>query len=384
MGQRIPLSWLQLVHERMKLLAAIAGVMVSVVLMWMQLGLMNALFASAVVFHDQIEGDLFVVHSQYESLLRSKHFSSRLLHRLRGAEVVRDVYPVSFGLADWKSPSDGQSKSIQVYGIETESCTINAPGVAERLVALRDPDTFLFDRLARPGYGDIAGADARGETLITEINRRRMRLTGITELGASFGVDGNLIMSHANFLRMFPQRTQGVIDVGIVRLQPGTDIYQARDEFRTLLGKEVRVVDRDEFKAIELKYWKTATPIGIIFSAGTVVGFFIGFIVVYQILYTDVTNHLPHFATMKAMGFSNAYLYRLVLGQSFYLAVLGFVPGTVLAAALYHVLRKATLLPLVLAPGRGVALCLVTLGMCFISGALAMRKLASADPADVF
>ena len=175
-----------------------------------------------------------------------------------------------------------------------------------------------------------------------------------------------------------------MIDLGIVRLSPDADLLKLQKEFQSLLGKEVKVITRDEFKAIELRYWKTATPIGIIFSAGTVVGFFIGFIVVYQILYTDVTNHLPHYATMKAMGFSNSYLYRLVMGQSFYLAALGFVPGTIVAAVLYHVLGKATLLPLELSVPRGISLCIVTLLMCFVSGALAMRKLAAADPADVF
>jgi putative ABC transport system permease protein len=384
MSQGIPLSWLQLVHEKMKLLAAIAGVMVSVVLMWMQLGLMHALFASAVVFHNRVDGQLFVVHSQYESLLRSKHFSSRLLYRLhRGAGVI-DVFPISFGLADWKNPWDGESKSIQVYAVETEHCCLNAPGVSENLRALRDPDTFLFDRHARPGFGDVVGAFSRREPLTTEINRRKMHLRGITELGASFGVDGNLVTSQANFLRLFPQRKPGVIDLGIVRLSPDADILKLQKQFQSLLGKEVKVITRDEFKAIELKYWKTATPIGIIFSAGTVVGFFIGFIVVYQILYTDVTNHLPHYATMKAMGFSNSYLYRLVMGQSFYLAALGFVPGTIVAAVMYHVLGKATLLPLELSVPRGISLCIVTLLMCFVSGALAMRKLAAADPADVF
>ncbi|MFN9969794.1 MAG: FtsX-like permease family protein [Phycisphaerae bacterium] len=113
-------------------------------------------------------------------------------------------------------------------------------------------------------------------------------------------------------------------------------------------------------------------------------GFFIGFIVVYQILYTDVSNHLPQYATMKAMGFSNGYLYQLVLEQSVQLSILGFVPGTLIAAIMYEGLRKVTQLPMVLDPERGVMLAVITVLMCVCSGMMAIRKLSSADPADVF
>lgn len=384
MSQRIHLSWLQLSHEKAKLLAAIAGVMVSVVLMWMQLGLMNALFSSAVLFHDRLNADLVVVHSQYESILRSRSFSSRLLHRLRGSEDVQQVVPVSIGTTDWKNPYSGEKKSIQVYGIETQKDTLDAIGINEYRQALREEDTFLFDRLARPGFGDIPGAIAAGEHPEVEINRRRMKAIGITELGSSFGVDGNVIVCEANFLRLFPQRHAGIIDLGLIRLQPGIDPESVRAGLQQVIGSEAQVLTRDEFRKLEIQYWQKATPIGVIFSAGTVVGFFIGFIVVYQILYTDVTNHLPQFATMKAMGFSGSYLVRVVLGQSFWLAILGYIPGTIVAGLLYLGLRSVTQLPLELSLLRGIALALATLFMCALSGLLAIRKLSSADPADVF
>jgi putative ABC transport system permease protein len=144
------------------------------------------------------------------------------------------------------------------------------------------------------------------------------------------------------------------------------------------------VLTRPEFAEVELLYWRTATPIGIVFTSGTIVGFFIGFIVVYQILFTDVTNHLPHFATMKAMGFSDGYLRRLVLNQALQLAVLGYVPGSLLAAGLYKALKNVTLLPMEVTPARTVGLLLATVAMCMFSGLLAVRKLTRADPADVF
>ncbi len=384
MSQRIPLAWLQLRHEKMKLFAAVSGVMVSVVLMWMQLGLLQALFASAVEFHGSVNGELIVIHGQYEYLLRNQPFSNRLLHRVLGSPDVLEIYPIYSQAVEWKNPWNGERRTIQCYGIDTDKSAINLPMLASQLPKLKQTDVFLYDRKARPGFGPVLEEFAKGTLIEPEINRRKMTLVGLTDLGASFGVDGNIITSHANFLRLMSKRKPGELDFGVIKLRPGSDVLKLQAQFQGILGKEVNVLTRDELCARELVYWKRATPIGVVFTTGTFVGFFIGFIVVYQILYTDVTTHLPHFATMKAMGFSNGYLFRMVLTQSLQLAMLGFIPGSLIAGLLYTGLRAATMLPLQLEWSRGVFLLAATILMCTISGALAIRKLRTADPADVF
>lgn len=384
MSQRLNLPWQQLWHEKMKLLAAVAGILVSVVLMWMQLGLMQSLFASAVVFHKSLDGDLIVIHRQYEHLLHSRQFSSRLLYRLSGSAAVQQVSALYLSASEWKNPWNGEMRAIQCYGVETDRLPMRLPGLTAQAAALRQTDAFLFDSRSRPRFGEVLRSLQQGGDVELEINRRRMSLAGLTELGASFGVDGNIIVSHANFLRLFPQRQSGAVDVGVVRLRSGADATAAQREFQDFLGREVLVLTPEEFVHLELSYWRTATPIGIVFSTGTIVGFLIGFIVVYQILYTDVTNHLPQFATLKAMGFSNGYLYRLVMSQSLYLALLGYIPGSLLAGVLYAGLRAVTQLPLQLTWWRGIGLLAATVAMCLFSGLLAIRRLSAADPADVF
>lgn len=384
MSQRIGLSWLQLKHERMKLFAAVAGVMVSVVVMWMQLGLMTALFESAVVFHSSLDGELVVIHSHYEHLLHSKAFSDRMLYRLKGSPDVEQVSAIYLAPAEWKNPWNGEMRSMLCYGVETDKAAVNLPGVAEQLSKIKHANSFLYDRLARPRFGDVLGANKQNQYIEPEINQRKVFLSGVMDVGASFGVDGNIVVSHANFLRLFPERKSGHIDVGVIKLKPDISVEAAQKQFQNMLGKGVNVLTREQFRQVELAYWGEATPIGIIFTAGAAVGFFIGFIVVYQILYTDVSNHLPQYATMKAMGFSNGYLYQLVLEQSVQLSILGFVPGTLVAAIMYEGLRKVTQLPMVLDPERGVMLAVITILMCVCSGMMAIRKLSSADPADVF
>jgi putative ABC transport system permease protein len=139
-----------------------------------------------------------------------------------------------------------------------------------------------------------------------------------------------------------------------------------------------------EFVAYEKNYWSTNSPIGFIFSMGMVIGFFVGFIVVYQILYTDVTNHLPQYATLKAIGYTDGYLLRLVLEEAAILAVIGYIPGTIIAGLLLKVAADATYLPLGLSLYRGIQLFAFTIIMCGFSAAMAVRKLRAADPADVF
>ena len=264
MSQRIGLSWLQLRHEKMKLFAAVSGVMVSVVLMWMQLGLMKALFASAVVLHGSLAGEVVVIHSQYEHLLHSKVFSSRLLYRLKGSPDVVSVSGIYLAPIEWKNPWNGEMRSMQCYGIETESPGLSIPGLADQLASLRQRDVFLYDRLARPRFGNVVGELERGADIKPELNRRRMKLAGLVDLGASFGIDGNLLVSHANCLRLFSERDPGHIDLGVVRLKPGVSVEAAQRQFQQQLGEQVLVLTRDQFADIELKYWKSATPIGVI------------------------------------------------------------------------------------------------------------------------
>jgi putative ABC transport system permease protein len=109
----------------------------------------------------------------------------------------------------------------------------------------------------------------------------------------------------------------------------------------------------------------------------------VGCIIVYQILYTDVSDHLQEYATLKAMGYRDRYLFGVVIQESLILSVFGFLPGLAISALLYRFAENATLLPLIMAPDRIVAVYGLTLVMCVISGALAMRRLRRADPAEI-
>ena len=135
---------------------------------------------------------------------------------------------------------------------------------------------------------------------------------------------------------------------------------------------------------MEIDHWATTTPIGYVFTFGVIMGLVVGAIIVYQILYADVQDHLKEYATLLAMGYSHRYLNGVVLQEAVVLAVMGFLPGLGIAVVLYRISADATQLPMAMSVGTAVAVFVLTLVMCVFSGLLALRKLRAVDPAEVF
>ncbi|MDX1944080.1 MAG: ABC transporter permease DevC [Pirellulaceae bacterium] len=383
MGQRLSLAWKQLVFERMKLATAIAGVMVAVMLMWVQLGILAALYDSATTVHRSLHADLVVLSPLSETLNQIKPFSVRTLYRVRGHADVTAVGELLVGPVQWRNPEDGEQNQIQCYGIDPEAGWLRLPGVAEYARKLREDDTFLFDQRSRNVFGPVVAAVQAGRKFEVEVNQRKARAVGLTKVAASFGQQGNILTNRANFLRTHPGHPPEQVHLGLVRLAPGANVQGVKASLQRELAPEALVMTLAEFTELELRFWKSNAPVGFVFTMGTIVGFFIGFIVVYQILYTDVTNHLPHYATMKAIGFADGLVLRLVVRQGLILAILGYIPGSLLAIAFYQVVQWGTSIVVTPTWERAWWLLGLTCLMCLMSGAMATRKLRSADPADV-
>jgi len=187
----------------------------------------------------------------------------------------------------------------------------------------------LFDRSGRPEFGE-APADT-----IAEVAGRKVKVAGDFGFGPAFTVDGTLLTSDLNFLRLYPG-DPGQASMGLIKLRPDAGPVEAvRERLRAALREEqardVRVLTLKELMQKERDYWNANTPIGFIFFLGVLVGLGVGCVVVYQILYTDVTDHLREYATLKAMGYPDAYLSWVVIWQAIFLSIAGFVAGTLAA-----------------------------------------------------
>ncbi|OYE04111.1 ABC transporter permease DevC [Nostoc sp. 'Peltigera membranacea cyanobiont' 232] len=384
MNQKIPLSWLQLTREKTRLAVALAGIAFADILMFMQLGFRDALYYSNVRFHNSLQGDIVLINSQSSAVLAMRSFSQRRLYKALDLRAVQSVHPIYLDFTIWKNPITGRPRSILIFGMNPETNIVNLPGVQENLDKLKLPDVVLFDRSSRVEYGPIAANYDQGKTVTAEVRRRQIKVGGLFTLGASFGADGNLITSDVNFLRIFSNRQPGLIDIGLIRLKPGADAEVVAQELRKYLPKEVNVLTKQEFIEFERNYWANSTAIGFIFTLGTVMGFIVGTVIVYQILYTEVADHLAEYATLKAIGYTQNYLLMVILQEALLLAVLGYFPGIVFSLFMYSSARDATLLPVFMSFDRAVMVLILTMLMCIISGAIAVRKLRSADPADIF
>lgn len=380
----IPLAWLQLTHEKLRLFAALAGIAFAVILMLMQLGLMAALFDAAVLIYERFKSELVLVSPQFEYIVAPKGFPRQRLYQAMAAEEVVGVSPVFFSMASWKNPVDHEETSLLVVGFDPWADAFDLPGMEEEVAALAAPDVVLFDAASHPKFGPVAELVRENPRLTAEINRRRVRVGGVVRLGVGFASVGNVLTSEMGFLRLFPQRRQSQVDLGLVRLAPGADVPKVQQQLQVALPDDVRVLTRDQFMRLEKDFWRSVSPVGFIFGMGVLMGFVVGCVIVYQILYTDVSDHLAEYATLKAMGHSDRSLFGVVLQEALLLAILGYLPGLVISQGMYVVAARSTGLPITMSLERVVLVFLFTVVMCCVSAVLAMRRIRSADPAEIF
>jgi putative ABC transport system permease protein len=379
-----PLGWLQLRHRPLRLVVASAGISFAVLLILMQLGFRSALFESAVRYHERFRYGVALFSHDSQFIVRPAPFPIQRLYQSLAVEGVASVSPVYIYPSAWKNPWTHESRSIYTVGIDPDHDVLDAPGVAEQRRLLRQADVALFDARSRPEHGPVADHVRSGETVATEVNDREIRIIGVFEMGTSFGLDASLLTSDTNFLRLFPNRSRDQIDLGLVQLDGTVSPEVVRDRLRALLPADVLVLTRPEFVARERAYWNSATPIGYVFAFGAVMGFVVGAIIVYQILFADVTDHLHEYATLRAIGYSNRFIAGIVAQQAVILALVGFVPGVAVTIWLYAKAGAATHLPLHLTWERGLAVFGLSLAMCLLSGILALRRVRKLDPAEVF
>ena len=381
---KLPLAWLQLSHQKLRLAIALAGICFADVLMFMQLGFRGALFESAVTVHRAFEGDIFLMSPQSTAFIALNDFSRRRLYQALAVEGVASVAPLYVDFSIWKNPVDATPRAIMVIGTNPQDDILNIPEVRANKALLQLPDYVLFDRQSRPEFGPIPDLLAQGDPVRVELDDRRVTVAGLMTIGASFGADGNVVTSDRNFLRIFSNREPGLIDVGVIRLHPEADPELVAAKLREYLPEDVLVFDRQGFIDYEKAYWQSGTSIGFVFTLGTVIGLIVGIVIVYQILYTDVSDHLPEYATLKAMGYTDRFLLWIVFQEAVILACVGFIPGAGFSALMYALARQATSLPMLMTAARLITVFILTMVMCMFSGGLAMRRLQAADPAEVF
>ena len=384
--RRTPLGWLQLTRQKGRLAVALSGVAFADLLMLMQLGFRSALFNSATILHESLRADVVLLNPQALNLQDLSTFTRRRLYQAMDVPGVATAEPVYNSLVTWKNPQSRKKTQVMIIGFNPDKPAFNLPEVNQNIDSIKLPDTILFDEATRGEYGEVIAQIKQGKTVQTEISGRTVTVDNLFKVGASFAADGTLMTSDQNFLRLFPNQDSGSVNLGLIRLEPGYQAEEVAEKIKYHLrnADDIKVLTKEEFIAFEKAYWQSNTPIGFIFALGTMMGFIVGVIIVYQVLSTDVNAHIKEYATFKAMGYKNFFLLSVVFEEAIILAILGFIPGALISTGLYALTRNATNLPLYMTVARAIQVQVMTIIMCMISGAVATRKVQSADPADMF
>jgi putative ABC transport system permease protein len=382
--KKTPLSWLLLTKQKSRFLVALAGIAFADVLMFVQLGFEGALYDAAVKPYKELDADLIMANPQFQTLIAVRSSPRERLYQALAFEGVESVSPLYIASAEWRNPDTLKNRTILVWGIDPASPAFASPEVIQNLDRLKQLNTVLFDQASRPEYGAIAETFQSQGRVDIQVNDKAVEVGGLFTMGSSFAADGNVIMSDSTFLRLFAEREPEKIEVGLIHLEPGADVEAVKARMQATLPNDVRILTPEEFGEVEKQYWANGTSIGFIFGIGVVMGFIVGIVIVYQILYSDVSDHLSEFATLKAMGYSDRYLVTMLMQEALLLSLFGFIPSFLLSIGLYQLTYAATMLPIGMKLDRAINVLILTIVMCTVSGAIAMRKLRSADPADVF
>jgi putative ABC transport system permease protein len=382
---RTPLALLNLTHDRRRLALALAGIGFAVLLMCMELSFRQALFDSTVAVIRNMNADLVIASKAHYTIIVRETFDRHRLAQAQACPAVASASPLYFESrrSTLKNRETGEALPIRVLAFNPDHPVFDIPEINEHLAELRLPDRALFDRKSKPEYGAVV---PRAEPI--ELAGHNLEVVGLFSLGTDFANDGNMIVSDITYQRLFPapggRDPLEDVDFGLLRLKPGSDLLQAQLVVRSLLPDSVVVLTKQEFEDQERSFWETSTPIGYVFWVGTLMGFIVGSVICYQILYTDVADHLPEFATLKAMGYANRYFIWLILQEAVLLSIFGFVPGVISSEIICQIVAMLTGLKVGVHAATAAVVLLMSVAMCIVSGSLTVRKVMEVDPAELF
>ncbi|WP_019505459.1 ABC transporter permease DevC [Pleurocapsa sp. PCC 7319] len=379
-----PLGWAQLSHQKVRMIVALSGIAFADILIFMQLGFHTSLFGGITRIHEHLNGDLLLVSARAKTLIDGQNFSHRHLYQAAAVDGIAAANPFYYSNAGWINPWEKKVTSVAILAFDPAHPVLDLPEVNQQLEKIKLPDKVLVDRLARPDLGPIAATFEQGKPIKTEISERRISVGGMFTLGSTLWVEGYLITSDWNYLRLYGKDSIDNVTVGVLKVDTGAEVETVKQKVRATLPSDVAVMTHQEFITAEKDFWAENHPAGTIFNFGVAMGFVVGVVIVYQVLFADVNDHLAEYATLKAMGYPDKSLLAVVFQEAIILAVLGFIPGFGVSIGMYGLLETLTKMPLAMQSDVALRVFFLTVTMCLASGAIAIRKLQSADPAEVF
>ncbi len=385
-GAVIPLAWRNLTESKRRLAASLAGTAFAVTLMFMENGFRNALLDSMVNLIERFDCQLVIASRTLYTLAAPYSFPLRRIDEAKAVEGVTTGGPIyaETRRTRWRHPATGLRHRICVFAYSPDDDLLDIEALRLARSDWSADGAVMADILSKT---DLYGPFTTG--LVSELTGRQVRIVGTYALGTNLQTEGTLVLSDRTFLRIFPDRlgaTVGdrLVTLGLLRVRPDSDLAKVRAAVESRLPPDVRVFTKAQFIDKEREFWNKVAPIGTVFLIGVVMGFIVGMVICYQVLFSDISERLGEFATLKAMGYSNLRLAAVILMQAVYLAVMGFALGLGVTLPLFGWVHGATGLPMRLEGQETLLIFGLTVAMCVTSGAYAARQVFTTDPATLF
>ncbi|WFU41769.1 ABC transporter permease [Bradyrhizobium sp. CB82] len=364
-----------LFHDRLRLVATLVGVVFSVVLVMIQMGLFLGFGRMVTTMIDHASADIWIVPRGAKCFEDPSMLDVKLRDKVASIEGVASAVPLIVGFSDWRL-DNGEMTPIFIVGADLRDQMLQPWNVVEgRVDALSQGGAVAIDR----SYFDRLGAAGLGST--AEIRGRRVKVVALTDGIRSFTTTPYIFVdlkSARLYTGTFPERASSIA----VRLKPGADREEVIRALRAQVG-DVEVLSSAEFRSRSRSFWLFGTGAGAALFAGALLGVIVGTVIVAQTLYSSTKDHLSEFATLRAMGSSNRYIYNVIIYQALLNAVAGFVIAGAIGAAVVQLTARSAL-PIVITPWLIVALLVLTVTMCVASGLGAIIRVIRIDPATVF
>jgi len=378
----VPLAWRSLTANKPRLLRSTAGIGFAVLLMLMQLGFEGAFFDASLQVLRALDGDIFLQSAHKYQFATQDPFPASMLATattVSGVASARPLYADWFDLF-WKNPHDGKVYLVRGFAFDPDQPVFLFPQVNAQRERLNAPRTVLVDRRSRR----FLGMDRPAQR--SELNGAKVDIAGSFALGPDFMSDGTVMMSDRTFADLLhgPGGGPPGVEAGVIKLAPGADPAAVLAALKKALPADIAVMTKDQLIAFERAFQADVSSAGPIFAIGAIVGFVVGMLISYQIIFTEIADQLPQYATLKAIGYPTGYLLRIVLEQAALNGISGWVPAWVLSFGLYRLIGHIALLPMRMSLGITLLSFGLTLGMCLTSAAIAVGRVIRADPAAVF
>jgi len=369
------LAWRNLFHDRLRFVATLVGIVFSVVLVMIQMGMYLGFGRMVTTMIDHAHADLWVLPKGAKCFEDPSLLDMKLRDKVASVDGVASVVPLVIGFSDWRLDS-GEVTPVFIVGTDLKENALLPWNVVEGDArALSQWSTVAVDR----SYFDRLGIKKLGES--AEIRGHKVKVVALTDGIRSFTTTPYVFVDQKDarfYTGTFPSKASDLI----VRLKPDADRAKAIAAIRDRIdGAEV--LSTDEFRQRSRSFWLFGTGAGAALFAGALLGVIVGAVIVAQTLYSSTKDHLSEFATLRAMGSSNNYIYTVIIYQALLNALFGFIIAAAIGFGVVAMTAKSAL-PIVITPLLVAALLVLTIVMCVVSGIVAIIRVVRIDPATVF